>query len=59
MTRSGLSFGGLVDGLLPVADLGDDRVPLLLEHLLQVETDEGFVLGDQDTDRLAAHGRAA
>ena len=37
-----------VDGLLPVADLGDDRVPLLLEHLLEVEADECLVLGDED-----------
>ena len=46
-----------VDGLLAVADLGDDGVPLLLEHFLEVEADEGLVLGDEDTDRLAAHGR--
>ena len=59
MTRSGLQRLRLVDRLLPVADLGDDGVPLLLEHLLQVEADEGFVLGDEDTGRLAAHGRGA
>ena len=57
MTRSGLSSFAPVDGLLPVADLGDDGVPLLLEHLLEVEADERLVLGDEDPDRLAAHGR--
>ena len=46
----------LVDGLLAVTDLGDDRVPLLLEHLLEVEADERLVLGDEDPDRLAGHG---
>ena len=57
MTRSGVSSLGQVDGLLAVADLGDDDVPLLLEHLLEVEADEGLVLGDEDPGRLAAHGR--
>ena len=59
MTRSGVSSRGPVDGLLTVADLGDDRVPLLLEHLLEVEADERLVLGDEYPGRLAAHGAEA
>ena len=56
ITRSGASSIARSHGLLPVTDLGDDLVPLLLEHLLEIETDECFVLGDEDPDRLAAHG---
>ena len=59
ITRSGTSVRRPVDGLLTVTDLGDDLVPLLLEHLLEVEADERLVLGDEDPGRLAAHGRQA
>jgi len=45
--------GHPLDGGLPVAHLGDDRVALFLEHLLEVHTDQGFVLGDHDTQVLA------
>ena len=36
---------------LAVADLGDDGVPLLLEHLLQIEADQRLVLGDEHAAR--------
>ena len=52
----GVQLPGQVDGLLPVADLGDDGVALLLEHLLEVEADQGLVLGDEHPDRLVLHG---
>ncbi|KQX28061.1 hypothetical protein ASD29_22940 [Streptomyces sp. Root1295] len=42
---------GQLDGLLPVARLTDDGVTLLLQHLLEVEADEGLVLGDDDAGR--------
>src|ERR671920_1984609 len=30
---------------------------LFLQHLLEIQADERLVLGDDDPDRLAAHGR--
>src|SRR6478609_150371 len=44
----GLDLLGQLDGLLAVAGLADDVVALLSEHLDEVETDEGLVLGDED-----------
>ena len=41
-------LGGQPDGGLAVTGLADDVVPLLLEHLLEVEADERLVLGEQD-----------
>ena len=52
ITRSGLRLLGQLDGFLPVAGLADDLVALLAQHLGQVEPDECFVLGDEDTVRL-------
>src|SRR4028119_1472676 len=46
-----------VDGGLAVTGLGDDHVSLLLEHLPEVEADEGLVLADEDPGRRAAPGR--
>ena len=37
------------DGLVAAAGLAHDLVALLLQGLAQVEPDDGFVLGDQDT----------
>lgn len=42
---------GKRDSRLTIARLADDGVPLLLEHLLQVEADERLVLGDDDAGR--------
>ena len=38
-----------VDGLVAAPGLADDLVALLLEQLLQVEADDRFVFGDDDT----------
>ena len=46
-----------LDGLLTVTGLTDDGVPLLLEHLFEVEPDQGLVLGDDDTGRQRRHVR--
>ena len=43
---------GELDGLLPVAGLANDVVSLLAEHLGEIEADECFVLGDENTARL-------
>jgi hypothetical protein len=45
----------VLDGRLTVARLGDDRVALFLQHLLEVEPDQGLILGDHDTQRVLAH----
>lgn len=46
-----LVLPGQLDGLLPVARLTDDGVTLLLQHLLEIEADQGLVLGDDDAGR--------
>ena len=51
MARSGSSSRTSSIGLIAVAGLADDLVALLLERLAQVHPDDGFVLGDHDTDR--------
>ena len=43
-----------LDGLVAPAGLADDLVALLLEGLLQVEADDGLVLGDDDAGRHRA-----
>ena len=48
----GLEAFGQLDGFLAVAGLADDLVAFLPQHLGQVEPDECFVLGDEDTVRL-------
>ena len=55
MARSGRSAVTLLDGGLPVADLRYHRVALFLEHLLEVEADQRFILGDHDTQQVLAH----
>ena len=57
MTRSGLSSSAWSTACWPSPTSATTDVPLLLEHLLEVEADERLVLGDEDTGRLAAHGR--
>jgi hypothetical protein len=44
----GLELAHELDGLVASAGLADDLVALLLEGLLQVEADDGLVLGDDD-----------
>ena len=51
-----------LDRLLAVGGLTDDVVALFLEHLFEVEPDEGFVLGDENAPlarrrRGCRHGR--
>ena len=48
---------GQLDGRLPVPGLADDGVPLLLQHLLEVEPDQCLVLGDDDTGRQRRYVR--
>ncbi|MDQ1011424.1 hypothetical protein QFZ82_005909 [Streptomyces sp. V4I23] len=48
---------GQLDGSLAVTGLADDRVPLFLEHLFEVEPDEGLVLGDDDAGRQRRYVR--
>jgi hypothetical protein len=40
---------------LAVAGLADHLEALLLQHLLEVEPDEGLVLGDEDTTAASGH----
>ena len=47
-TRSGRMLLRELHRPLPVAGLRDDVVPLLGEHLGEVEPDQGLVLGDED-----------
>ena len=47
---------GQFDGFLAVAGLADDFVTLLSQHFGQVQSDEGFVFGDQDTTRRSGVG---
>ena len=49
MTRSGSQGPCLLHRGLAVADLADDVVSLLGEHLAQVQADEGLVLRDEHT----------
>ena len=49
MARSGCELADQLDGLVAAAGLAHDLVALLLEGLLQVEADDGLVLGDDDT----------
>ena len=51
MARSGSCSFTSCDGLVAAAGLGDDLVALLLEGLLEIEADDGLVLGDHDTGR--------
>ena len=51
MARSGSQLADQLDRLVAAAGLADDLVALFLEGLAQVETDDGLVLGDHDTDR--------
>ena len=44
---------GQLDGPLAVAGLADHVVPLLGQHLGEVEADQGLVLGDDDPTSLA------
>ena len=45
----GLVFTDEIDRLVTTTALGDDLVALLLEHLLEIEADDGFVFSDHDT----------
>jgi hypothetical protein len=47
--KVGLELLGQRDGLLAVGGLADDVETFFAQHLAQVETDESFVLGEQDT----------
>ena len=38
-----------LDGLVAATGLAHDLVPLFLQGLLEVEADDGLVLGDHDT----------
>ena len=51
MATSGSSALTSVDGLVAPAGLAHDLVALLLEGLLEVEADDGLVLGDDDAGR--------
>ena len=51
MARSGSSWPDQLDGLVAAAGLAHDLVALLLEGLLEVEADDGLVLGDHDAGR--------
>ena len=57
MARSGLSVGHLLDGGFAVGRLGDHRVALLFEHLLEVEADQRLIFRNHDTQRILAHGQ--
>src|SRR3954447_21672947 len=46
-----------LDGLVAASGLADDLVALLLEELLQVEADDGLVLGDHDPGGLVTGSR--
>jgi hypothetical protein len=35
--------------------LGDHRVALLFEHLLEIEADQGLIFRNNDTQRILAH----
>ena len=48
---------GQIDGLLPVAGLADDLVAFFAQHLGQVQPDERFVFGDENTAWLFGVGR--
>lgn len=47
----GAVLAGELDGRGTVTGLADDRVALFLQHLFEVEADEGLVLGDDDAGR--------
>ena len=49
IARSGLSVADELDGLVAAAGLADDFVALFLEDLLEVEPDDGLVLGEDDS----------
>ena len=49
IARSGSQLPDQLDRLVAPARLPDDLVALLLEELLQVEADDGFVFGDHDS----------
>ena len=49
----GLELADELDGFVAPAGLADDVVALLLEDLLEVEADDGLVLGDDDAGRTA------
>ena len=51
MATSGCVLPDQLDRLVAPAGLAHDLVALLLEGLLEVEADDGLVLGDDDTDR--------
>src|SRR6185312_3834921 len=44
------------DGLLPVAGLAGDLVAFFAQHLGQIQPDERFVLGDENTAWLVGVG---
>ena len=48
MARSGLSSLDERDGFVAATGLADDVVPLFFEGLLEIEPDDGLVLGDHD-----------
>jgi hypothetical protein len=47
----GLQLADQIDGVVAATGLSHDFVPLFLEGLFQIETDDGLVLGDDDSDR--------
>ena len=55
----GLQLADELDRLVAAAGLADDLVALLLEDLLEVETDDRLVLGDHDAHGLGHRFRAS
>lgn len=48
---------GHLDGLLAVSGLTDNLIPLLAQHLGEIESDECFVLGDEYAARSVSVSR--
>src|SRR5262249_58192466 len=54
---AGRQAGRELARLLPVGCLAGDRVPFLLQHLLQVKPDQRLVFGDHNADGCRAHSQ--
>ena len=57
MARSGLSAVTFSMAALAVGRLGDHRVALLFEHLLEIQADQRLIFRNNDTQRILAHGQ--